>query len=91
MVGMWWSCVFWTLPGAACITHLLELLGLIPEGLGLVSAFLVLQFGILHEGHHLLWCVQAAEKNCENVPMFMCCSFCCEITKQTCALGMIVI
>lgn len=36
--------------------------------------------------------VQAAEKNsCENVPMFMCCSFSCEITKQTCALGMIVI
>lgn len=90
MVGMWWSYVFWTLPGAACITHLLELLRLIPEGLGLVWALLVLQFGILHQGHHLLG-VQAAKKNCENVPMFMCCSFSCEITKQTCALGMIVI
>lgn len=72
--------VFWTLPGAACITHLLEFLGLIPEDLGLVWVFLVLQFGILHKGHHLLCCIQAAEKNsCENVPMFMCCSFSFEI------------
>lgn len=61
-VGVWWSCVFWTPPGAACITHLLDLLGLIPEDLGLVWAFLVLQFGILHQGHHLLWCVPGCWK-----------------------------
>lgn len=88
MVGVWWSCVFWTLPGAVCITHLLKPLELIPEDLGLVWAFLVLQFGILHQGHQLLWCVLAAEKNsCENVPMFMCCSFSCEITKANLCTG----
>lgn len=95
MVGLWQSCVFWTLPGAVCITHLPEVLGLIlgiPEDFGLVWEFLVLQFGILHQGCRLLWRVQAAEKmSCENVPMFMCCSFSCEIAKQTCALGMIVV
>lgn len=76
--ALWWvcgSCVFWTLPGAVCITHLPEVLGLIlgiPEDFGLVWAFLVLQFGILHQGRRLVWRVQAAEKmSCENVPVFV--------------------